>query len=1052
MYQFLKAGFYFFFTFLLLSFPLQVLSQDSENMTLLSNWDEVPEYSDIWGYADENGEYAIIGSYEYTHFINITNPSNPVEVARFEGASNSYWRDYKTYQHYAYAISENSGSLQIFDLSGLPATVTKVYDSTTFFSSCHNIFIDEANGRLYAVGTTTNVIILDLTQTPANPTLLGNITLNGGYVHDMYVKNHIGYCSHGNYGLEVYDFTDVNNVVSKGSLTSYQQQGYNHSSWLSADGKTLVMADETKNTAVKIVSVEDLADMQVVSTFKSTLEEAVATNSIAHNPFIIGNDFAVISYYHDGVQVYDISDPSTPTRVAYYDTDATNTNYSGGIGSWGVYPYLPSGNIIASDIYNGLFVLQPDIDLSSTTTTVPINPIQFTATQTVTYVEDLSDFPNPERGFYRYSATSSTNYELLDSTTLADYRKLHTPYSADYEIYSTLVFRYFLLEDFLTSPISQAYLTNMQKDFEEARKAGVKLIPRFTYTTTSDNSCGQTACAPFGDASKAQILAHIAQLKPLLQANKDIIATLQMGFIGIWGEQYYTDHFGYAGTGPLSAENIEDRNEVLNALLDALPPDRMVQARIPQYKQKAVYGTGATTTAAPLTITEAYNETNKARIGHHNDCFLTSFTDYGTYIDLNNNNPDTTILKPYLAADSKYVVVGGETCGDINPRSNCADDPDSGDADIELRRFHYSYLNSQYNNDVNNDWKDYCLEDIKRYLGYRFVLEAGTYPVTTAIGSSITINFQLKNVGYAAPYNPRKVELLLRNTSNPSQIFKVPLTADPRLWLPNTTITIEEQICMGYDLTAGMYDLLLHLPDPEPALYGRPEYSIRLANEGVWEATTGYNVLVSGLEIQEVAYHGICEESLVFGSKECGTKLLINNIPTPVGTYHANDFIISSSDISENEDVTFIATDYITLRTGFHAKSGSTFLAAIGTCPPAMLQETDQPTNTVSPIRSPTLIDQEITATIPTDKQSLSIFPNPFKETATIAIELSIATPIQLDLYDINGRWIKEVASVDYKEAGRYVINMPLPTLEKGMYFLILQTSQETYKQKLVKL
>ena len=223
---------------------------------------------------------------------------------------------------------------------------------------------DRENGRLYAMGTSTsNLVVLDLNQNPAAPTLVRNINLTGGYVHDMYLRNHIGYCSHEGRGLYVYDFSNPNNVVLLGTITSYQEQGYNHSSWLSSNGQVLAMADENHDLSIKVVDVTDLTDMNVISTFKSTLEAEVATNSIAHNPFIIGDKYAVVSYYHDGVQIYDIEDPANPVRAGYYDTYPTNTNYIGGFGSWGVFPFFPSGNIIASDINNGLFVLKPTFDL-----------------------------------------------------------------------------------------------------------------------------------------------------------------------------------------------------------------------------------------------------------------------------------------------------------------------------------------------------------------------------------------------------------------------------------------------------------------------------------------------------------------------------------------------------------------------------------------------------------------------------------------------------------------------------------------------------------------
>jgi len=138
-------------------------------------------------------------------------------------------------------------------------------------------------------------------------------------------------------------------------------------------------------------------------------------------------------------------------------------------------------------------------------------------TTTVNYNYSSEDFPNPERGFYKYSETRSANYTLLDSTTIANYRALHQPFSAGYSVHSTLVFRYFFLEDFKNSAISASYLENIQRDFDTARKAGVKLIPRFAYTDDVDGStCSQFICPPYGDAPKNIVLGHISQLKPKL--------------------------------------------------------------------------------------------------------------------------------------------------------------------------------------------------------------------------------------------------------------------------------------------------------------------------------------------------------------------------------------------------------------------------------------------------------------------------------------------------------------------------------------------------------
>jgi choice-of-anchor B domain-containing protein len=363
------------FTFILLLSHFTLISQISNNIDLLKQWDDNSltkisglAYNDIWGYTDENcKEYGILGSIAYTHFIALDTTGGTLqEIARVAGKCNSIWRDFKTYGHYAYGVADNcSSSLQIFDLSELPTKVTKVYDSAEFFTYAHNIYIDEANARLYVVGSkVANVIVLDLKNDPTKPTLLKNVSLPRGYVHDLYVRDHIAYCSHVyDASLYVYDLKDLDNVTTLGALTEYVDKGLNHSNWLSDDGEVLTLTDETRNTAVKVLDVRDLTDINVLSTFKSTLEAPVATNSIPHNSFIVGNDYVVVSYYHEGIQIYDIQNRTSPVKAGYYDTEPNNTNYSGSKGSWGVYPFFPSGNIIASDIDNGLFLLQPNFPL-----------------------------------------------------------------------------------------------------------------------------------------------------------------------------------------------------------------------------------------------------------------------------------------------------------------------------------------------------------------------------------------------------------------------------------------------------------------------------------------------------------------------------------------------------------------------------------------------------------------------------------------------------------------------------------------------------------------
>ena len=353
---------------LLTCFALPTFAQ-IDSLDFLGRWDDdtlaiagAIQYNDVWGYVDcDSTEYALLGSREFVHTIQIQDDGTPVEVNRIPGGQNVTWRDMKTYENYAYAVCDGcSEGMLVMDLSTLPDSATLVLQTNEFFSRSHNIYIDTQHGRLYAVGTdstVTGVIVLDLTGDPGNPTLLADVELPGGYVHDIHVVDHIAYASHGNAGLYIYDMTDAANPVTLGSITDYEQQGYNHSSWLDPVRGVLVWADETFNRAVKIADVSDPSDITVTDLFRSTLLAPADTGSIAHNPFIRDN-YAIISYYHDGIQIFDISDPTNVVQVAGYDTQPDNVNYNGFRGAWGAYPYLASGRILGSDVTNGLFVLE----------------------------------------------------------------------------------------------------------------------------------------------------------------------------------------------------------------------------------------------------------------------------------------------------------------------------------------------------------------------------------------------------------------------------------------------------------------------------------------------------------------------------------------------------------------------------------------------------------------------------------------------------------------------------------------------------------------------
>ncbi|HMO63486.1 MAG TPA: DUF4832 domain-containing protein [Ferruginibacter sp.] len=457
---------------------------------------------------------------------------------------------------------------------------------------------------------------------------------------------------------------------------------------------------------------------------------------------------------------------------------------------------------------------------------------------------------NPERGFYIPSGTKASHFIPLDEQVLKKYRSVpQHPGNASYSVTVSLLYRAYELDIFKDKALSEDFLTNLQNDFNTVRRAGLKIILRFAYTNQShagDCKDEYNICPPYGDAPVHIVLHHVQQLKPLLHKNADIIAVLQQGFIGIWGENYFTDYFGCAtddGEGRITDSGWMNRNLFLKALLDAMPKNRMVQVRTPQIKQRYVYGKRAKPNALPLKTSEAFTQSDKARIGFHNDCFLASADDYGTFYDYGNSisKRDTANhrLRSYFEADSRYVAVGGETCDDAySPHNDC--EP-HGRAETEMRAMHYSYLNAAYNNNVNNDWDSLgCMRSIQQNLGYRLVLQSALLPAKAKKAGRISVQLRLKNTGYAAPFNPRPVQLILRNTVSGS-ITTLHFTTNIQSWHSGAFV-LQQQFKLPA-IAAGRYELLLNLPDGYPSLRSNPAYSIQLANEALWEQETGYNTL-----------------------------------------------------------------------------------------------------------------------------------------------------------------------------------------------------------------
>ena len=370
---------------------------------------DAPALNDIWGFVDlnNNKEYAVVGLKNGTAIVDVTDPAVPVTIAHVQGMS-STWRDLKIYQHwdannnrynaFAYVTTEANQGLQIIDLGDLPNSIS-VSATIDDFVSAHNINIanvDYSSGKLlegttpflYVAGSNRSFgayRVYDISN-PIIPRIVTPAPEGTGYVHDLTTftigDDRTSQCAEGHNPCELLvDFNentvDIWDMTDKAlpimiSSTPYENATYTHSGWWSKDKKFIFIQDEIderstgSNTVLRTLDISDLRTPFVSNVWTGT------TQAIDHNGFAVGDTY-YMSNYRRGLTVFDITDPNQPNEIGFFDTYPTpSANSATFAGAWGVYPFLPSGNILISDISYGLFVVTAAKNIGGTPTPTPV--------------------------------------------------------------------------------------------------------------------------------------------------------------------------------------------------------------------------------------------------------------------------------------------------------------------------------------------------------------------------------------------------------------------------------------------------------------------------------------------------------------------------------------------------------------------------------------------------------------------------------------------------------------------------------------------------------
>ncbi len=359
--------------------------------------------ADIWGFMDlnTNREYAIVGYSIGTAVFDVTDAENPKEVGFVDGQRTT-WRDIKVHQFwngddqrwnaYAYVTADNAlDGLVIIDLNDLPQRISQVSYASDF-AAAHNVYLTNTDFSTgLSIDGSSPVLILAGSNlndgrfrsyslfNPADPQFIAAPTTPGDqpgndrlYMHDAASMRlddqrkdtqcvnatdvaacHVVF----DFNEDTFDIWDVTDAADpvRLSRTPYGNARYTHSGWWSEDQQFVFLQDELDErdrglpTTLRVFSIADLTSPVLAGQWTGP------TNAIDHNGFVRGNRY-YMSNYARGLTILDITNPASPQTTGRFDTYPASDSV-GFPGAWGTYPFLPSGNLLISDIDSGLYIV-----------------------------------------------------------------------------------------------------------------------------------------------------------------------------------------------------------------------------------------------------------------------------------------------------------------------------------------------------------------------------------------------------------------------------------------------------------------------------------------------------------------------------------------------------------------------------------------------------------------------------------------------------------------------------------------------------------------------
>ncbi len=436
------------------------------------------------------------------------------------------------------------------------------------------------------------------------------------------------------------------------------------------------------------------------------------------------------------------------------------------------------------------------------TADIPEGVLSGTVDEKVAIIEGNSSMDktllyNPDRGWRMelyYKVPSEATKSDKDAGVPAQRIKTYMNMYAEYTPQLSQLYVY--LSNYCTSAtIDQYGLDCIQRFFDEVRNAGIKVNLRFAYL--EDMTSGKN------EATDEIMLAHMKQLKPLVEKNKDVIHVVEAGFIGAWGE-WHSDKLDH------------DRTAILKGVLDMTPEDIYVQVRHPDYKN----------------LIDKDNP-DYARIGIHNDAF---FGDTGTKrVEAAGNLAPGYDEWNQGIAEAAYAPAGGE----LFWGNQCPYEIDGYEAIKQFSKFrqtsfsiHHSFIEDGAGKGYSMEkWleqpitKEWCLENgvnfapgwflddggntiernvfefVRDHFGYKLEADYFLLKGDLKAGNKVTVGIDIINYGMSAAFNMESGFAILDKDGNVVTAIKA---GDPEKWYSRNPENYYEPDQLSYEITTQM--------------------------------------------------------------------------------------------------------------------------------------------------------------------------------------------------------------------------------------------------------